>query len=209
MRRRTGTNTKWGAGQGSPPPQGYSLIEVVFVAGLVVTLSAVALPNIQRALDEFRTVGAVRYMAARLERTRAEALARSADVALRFVDEGITYRYAVYVDGNANGVRTADISSGEDRLASHEERLSDQFAGVDLGVVPELPGVDSGAPPGVDPIKLGSGNMATFTPDGTATPGSLYVLGPRGLQFTIRIVGETGRTRILRFDSRNRTWKPL
>ena len=135
--------------------------------------------------------------------------ARSSDVALQFVQEGTRYRYAMYVDGNGNGVRSADISSGIDRLASHEEHLSDQFGGVDLGVVPELPGVDSGAPPGSDPVKLGTGNMATFTSDGTATPGSLYILGPRGMQLTIRIVGETGRTRLLRFDPRNRTWKPL
>src|SRR5262245_48612809 len=114
---RTGPTAMWRSGHG------YTLIEVVFVAGLVATLSTVAIPRIQRALDEFRTVGAARYLGARLERTRAEALARSSDVALRFVQEGTRYRYAMYVDGNGNGVRTADISSGIDRLASHEEHL--------------------------------------------------------------------------------------
>jgi hypothetical protein len=125
------------------------------------------------------------------------------------VQEGASYRYAVYVDGNANGVRSADISDGNDRQVSHDERLPDQFPRVDFGAAPGLPAPDSGAAPGSDPIRLGPGNMATFTPDGTATPGSLYVLGPGGLQLTIRIVGETGRTRILRFDARSRLWKPL
>jgi len=204
MRRRAGPVAVW------RPGHGYSFIEIVFVAGLVATLSAFALPAVQRTLDDFRTVGATRYLAARLERVRIEALTRSADVALRFVQDGLTYRYGVYIDGNANGVRAADIANGIDRLISHEERLVDQFAGVDLGVLPALPGLDpSSAPPGIDPVRLGSGNTATFTPEGTATPGSLYILGPRSVQLVIRIVGETGRTRIFKFDTRSRIWKPL
>ena len=191
------------------PGHGYSFIEIVFVAGLVATLAAVALPGIQRTLDDFRTVGATRYLAARLERVRTEALTRSADVALRFVPDGLTFRYGVYIDGNANGIRAADIANGVDRLISHEERLGDQFGGVDLGVLPGLPALDTSAPPGADPVRLGSGNVATFTPEGTATPGSLYVLGPHSVQLMIRIVGETGRSRIFKFDTRNRVWKPL
>lgn len=204
MRRPAGPVVRW------RPGHGYSFIEIVFVAGLVATLAAFALPGIQRALDEFRTVGGARYLAARLERVRTEALTRSSSVALRFVPDGLTHRYGVYIDGNANGVRAADIANGIDRLISHEERLADQFTGVDIGVLPGLPAVDaSSTPPGNDPVRLGAGNMATFTPEGTATPGSLYILGPHGVQLLIRIVGETGRSRILRFDHRSHVWKPL
>jgi type II secretory pathway pseudopilin PulG len=204
MRHRAGPVAAW------RPGLGYSFIEIVFVAGLVATLAGFALPGIQRTLDEFRTVGATRYLAARLARVRTEALTRSADVALRFVQEGLTYRYGVYLDGNANGVRAADIEDGVDRLISHEERLADQFGGVDLGALPGLPGLEtSSPPPGSDPVRLGSGNMATFTPQGSATPGSLYILGPHSVQLMIRIVGETGRSRIFKFDARNRVWKPL
>jgi len=204
MQRRAGPAVTW------RPGHGYSFIEIVFVAGLVATLAAFALPGIQRALDEFRTVGAARYLAARFERVRTEALTRSASAALRFVPDGLTYRYGVYIDGNANGIRAADITNGIDRLISHEEHLADQFAGVDIVVLPGLPAVDaSSTPPGPDPVRLGSGNMATFTPEGTATPGSLYILGPHGVQLQIRIVGETGRSRLLRFDNRSRAWKPL
>lgn len=204
MRRQAGPAAKWW------PGHGYSLIEIVFVAGLVATLAAFALPGVQRTLDEFRTVGATRYLAARLERVRTEALTRSSDVGLRFVQDGLAYRYGVYIDGNANGIRAADIANGIDRLISHEERLSDQFSGVELGVLPGLPALDaSSTPPGSDPVRLGSGNTATFTPEGTATPGSLYILGPHQVQLMIRIVGETGRSRTFKFDTRNRVWRPL
>jgi hypothetical protein len=49
----------------------------------------------------------------------------------------------------------------------------------------------------------------TFSPIGTATSGSLYVRGPRSAQYVIRIFGETGRTRTLKFDARTRQWGPL
>ena len=83
------------------------------------------------------------------------------------------------------------------------------FAGVDFGALPGLPPVDpGGTPPGTDPIRLGSGNILTFTPLGTASTGSLYVRGRRNSQYVIRIIGETGKTRVLKFDLVSQEWKP-
>ena len=51
--------------------------------------------------------------------------------------------------------------------------------------------------------------MATFTATGTATAGSLYIRGRRDVQYVVRIFGETGKTRILKFNPRTRQWNPL
>jgi hypothetical protein len=85
----------------------------------------------------------------------------------------------------------------------------DQFPGVDFGALPGLPGADASAPPGSDPIRLGASDRVTFTPTGTATPGSLYVRGPGNAQYVVRILGETGRTRVLKFSAGSGTWHPL
>jgi hypothetical protein len=58
-------------------------------------------------------------------------------------------------------------------------------------------------------VKLGSSNLLTFTPMGTSSSGTLYVLGRRNLQYAIRVYGETGKVRALRFDSQTRQWKPF
>jgi hypothetical protein len=50
--------------------------------------------------------------------------------------------------------------------------------------------------------------MAVFTPHGTATPGTLYIRGRGTSQFAVRIFGETGKTRVFRFDAGSHTWKP-
>jgi prepilin-type N-terminal cleavage/methylation domain-containing protein len=192
------------------PGRGYSLIELMFVLGLVAITSGIIAPRLLAGLDDARTRGAARYLASRLQQTRMEAVARNATVALRFmtVDGGLAV--VPFLDGNRNGVRSLDIQRGVDRPLRREERLKDQFPEVDFGTLPDLPAVDgSSAPPDSDPVRLGSSDAVSFTPDGTATPGSLYLLGRGGTQLVVRIFGETGKTRILRYEPRNRTWNPL
>lgn len=192
------------------PGHGYSLVELMFVLGVVTTLSGMALPRMLGSLDDLRARGAARYVATRLQQTRMEAVTRGASAALRFTAADSSFTYASYLDGNRNGVRTLDIQREIDRRIQPDERLRDQFPGVDFGTLPDLPAIDASSPsPGSDPLKLGSSNMATFTAQGTATPGSLYIRGRGNAQFVVRIYGETGKTRILRFDSHSHTWKPL
>ena len=186
---------------------GYSLLELIFATALATTLTAAAVPESLTALGEYRAAGAARYVASRVARVRMEAVARSADVGLRFTAAGSDYEYAVYVDGNRNGIRSRDIQRGVDRQVVPPERLADQFPGVAFGVLPGLPPVDAGGtPPGIDPIKLGSGNLLTFSAQGTSSSGSVYIRGQGAAQYVIRVFGETGRTRILKFDARSRQW---
>ena len=190
--------------------RGYSLVETIFVAGLGVTITAIAVPQLWAGLDDYRSAGAARYIATRLQRTRMEAIARSAAVGMRFVRAGAGYSYAEFVDGNRNGVLTREIDSGIDWAVRPVERLSEQFSGVDFGTLPNLPPIDAGGTaPGSDPIRLGRADIATFTPVGTATAGTLYIVGRHGAQYAVRIFGETGKTRLLRFDRRAGRWKPL
>jgi hypothetical protein len=189
--------------------RGYSLLELIFTAALCVTAGAVAAPLLLTALDDVRMTGAVRYLSARLQQTRMEAVKRSADVGLQFVETAKGYAYAVYVDGNGNGVRTIDIQRGDDRRIGSIEHLADHFSGVDFGVLPGLPPVDAGGSiPGTDPIRLGPSRILTFTAAGTSSSGSLYLRGRRSLQYVIRVLGETGKTRVLKFDLRGHQWKP-
>ena len=189
---------------------GYSLLEIVFVVSLAATTTAAAVPQVLTGVDEYRAAGAARYLAGRMQRTRMEAIVRSTEVAMQFSLATNSYSYAVYVDGNGNGVLTRDIDRGVDQMLGATEHLTDNFRGVDFGAIPGLPPVDSGGtPPGTDPIRLGSGSYASFSANGTSSSGSLYIRGARNIQYVIRIFGETGRVRVLKFDSRAQKCRPL
>src|SRR5262249_28073765 len=147
---------------------------------------------------------------ARLQHARMESVMRSADVGLKFVQSAGGYSYSTYVDGNGNGIRTIDIERGGDPPLKPAERLPAFFYGVDFRVLPGLPPVEpGGAAPDADPIKLGTSNIVTFTAIGSSSSGSLYVLGRKGAQYVIRIFGESGKTRVLKFNPQTKKWKPL
>lgn len=187
----------------------FSFIEIMFVLGTAATVSAVAVPETLATIDDSRTAAAARYVATRLQRARMEAVSRNGSTALRFTSLPDHYEFAGYVDGNRNGVLSRDIQSGVDQLFQPIDRLGDHFSGVDFGAIADLPAVDAGSPPpGDDPIRLGSSDMVTFTPEGTATSGSLYIRGRRGTQYVVRVYGETGKTRVLRFNTGSGQWIP-
>jgi hypothetical protein len=47
-----------------------------------------------------------------------------------------------------------------------------------------------------DPIRFGRSDMVSFSPLGTATPGTFYLAGG-GMQAAVRVTGGTARVRIL------------
>ena len=189
---------------------GYSLLELSMVMALGVTLSAAAVPEYLATIDDVRAHGAARHLSGRFQRARMEAVMRSATVAVQFTQTANGYSYAVYLDGNRNGVLTKDIQKSTDVVIGAVERLPEQFSGVEFGAIPGLPPVDSGGtPPGSDPIRLGAGSLASFTAVGTSTSGTVYIRGARGAQYAVRVFGETGKTRIMRFDPGTRLWRQL
>jgi type II secretory pathway pseudopilin PulG len=190
--------------------RGFSALELLFIVALTGTVCGIAVPPVLNAVEHLRAVGAARYVSTRLQRTRMEAIARSADVGVRFSQTASGYVFTVYVDGNGNGVSSRDILRGVDWPLGSIERLADTFAGVEFGTLPGLPAVDAGgAPPGADPIHLGVSNTATFTAGGTSSTGSVYIRGRGQRQFVVRIYGDTGKTRVLEFEHATRRWKPL
>jgi type II secretory pathway pseudopilin PulG len=188
--------------------RGYSILELVFVMALSATVSAAAVPGYLTAIDDSRAGGAARYISGRFQRARMEAVMRSATVGIQFTQTTSGYSYAVYVDGNRNGVLTRDIQRGVDVQIAAPERLPDQFSGVEFGAVPGLPPVDAGGTaPGTDPIRLGSGNFASFSAMGTSSSGTVYIRSRRDAQYAVRVYGETGKTRLLKFERATGQWR--
>jgi hypothetical protein len=185
--------------------RGRSLLEVLLVLATSFTMGALAIAQTSSAIDEMRTAVAARYVAGRIGSTRIDAVRRSSAVALRFEAVGDDYMYAPYEDGNGNGVRTAEIRNGVDRPLGPFERLGDKFPGVHFELAPGLPDADGQTGTGADGVRIGSAHILTMSADGTATSGTLYIRGRRG-QYAVRVLGVTGRTRMLQYQSGDRVW---
>jgi Tfp pilus assembly protein FimT len=167
----------------------------MFVAATVAIVAAAAVPQLTAGVERTRAASAARYLAGRLAFARALAVARSANVALLLTPDGGTVTSALYVDRNGNGVRTRDIDAGIDTLVAPPVRLADVFPHVVLSL----------ADPS-EALAPETSALLSFTPTGTASSRTLYVRGRDGSQYAVRVLGATGRTRVLRYAPAIRAW---
>jgi len=183
---------------------GYSLVEVLLALALLGMLTTFAAPAFGDALARARAMAAAREMASEMARLRAEAIAKHHRVALRFVPVSGRLVFTPYADGDGDGVGAADIAAGIDPPLGPGRDLPTRFEGADFGLLDQaIPGIPpSGAPlvPGSDPVRFGASDIVTFTPQGTASSGTLYVSDGRDTVFAVVLYGRTGRIRTWRFD---------
>jgi hypothetical protein len=173
---------------------------------LIVMFAGTAIPLAHNSVDRSRAAGAASYVAGRLALARFEAVRRSAYVAIRFLEQSDGYWLQTYVDRNRNGVLSSDIAGGVDLPISAAERIDYHFPDVAFGIQPSVTGIDPGPFNASDPVQIGSTALLSFSPTGSSTSGTLFIRGRRGHQFAVRVLGATGRTRILEFSFGAGTW---
>ena len=198
---------RWGL-SGNAVDTGTTLLELMLGVAIMATLAAMAVPRLLETGDEMQARAAARYVAAQGLSARAHAARTGAAVGLRFEQDRFGYHWTGYVDGDGDGVRMADIARGVDRAFGSPQRLRDLYPAVRFELEPSVPplGGRSSAGSGSDPIRLGRGDILTFSPLGTATSGTLYLRARSSSQYAVRIFGTTGRLRTLRYEDNTGKW---
>jgi type II secretory pathway pseudopilin PulG len=186
--------------------RGSTLVELVCATALLMVLLSAAVPQATGNLDEARAAAAARHVVTRLRWARLEAASRGATIGFQFERSGAGYRWTPYVDGNGNGVRARDIDSGVDQPLAPAEAVSALYAGAEFGMAPDVPPIGTSAPDGsLDPLRIGHTDIVSVSPTGSETSGTLYLRVGRA-QFAVRLLGSTGRTRLLRYARGTRRW---
>ena len=191
-----------------PHERGATLLETVLAACIFVVVVGMAVPLVMAARHEQRLQAAASYLTGRIMLARADAARKGMAIGLRFVTRSGGVGFRSYLDGNGNGVRTADIRSGLDPPLETEMRIGELFGGVRFALSPVVPALGATRPAGAgaDPIRLGASDILTVTPLGTATSGTLYLRNREGHQAAVRVLGATARVQIHRFDFQTRRW---
>jgi type II secretory pathway pseudopilin PulG len=185
---------------------GTSMVELVVVLAAIGALASLSIPATAHSIDAGRARDASGFVAARLRLARQQAAFRTASVGLVFDQIGGRWQMRVCQDGNGTGLRRADIADGTDVCREGPHDLETMFPGVSIDVDPSLRGPD-GEPGSADPVRFGVSDIASFSPEGTGSAGSLYLRSARGQQFAVRVGNITGRTRILKYDIASGTWR--
>jgi prepilin-type N-terminal cleavage/methylation domain-containing protein len=180
------------------PSAGYTLIEIIFAVAVAAVIAAAAVPQVLASLDRSRGLIAAKYLGSRCAHARMLAVTSGASVGLRFTEDARGISFEVFQDGNRNGILTADIVKQIDRPIEPPTHLFDLFPGAEIGLVSGTPVPDA--------VQLGVSDILSFSPAGTATSGTVYVRGRDGTQWAVRVLGATGRTRVLKYEPRGGVW---
>ncbi len=194
----------------NPSSRGASLAElaaVLAILGLVATLSVPALSEI---LSEEALAAASREVATILLTARARAVFQNAEVGVKWVASAGDLVLTVYQDGNGNGVTTADIRKGVDKLVAGPHWLGSRFPGIRFSFVP---GIEGGTDPSgtrigdlTDPIRFGRSNICSFSPTGNASPGTVYLSDRKNRQAAVRVTPTTARVQVWTWHGKKRKW---
>jgi prepilin-type N-terminal cleavage/methylation domain-containing protein len=192
--------------------RGFQLVELVVVLALISMAALIVVPPVLSMSARLRVELAAHELVAALYQARSLAQRQSAYVGIKFYPAGGRVTYACYRDGDGDGVRTADIVAGVDPQVTPLRTLVHLGGRVGFGFPPGPPARDPGDPTHrldrlQDPIRFNDSDIASYGPLGTSTPGSLYVTDGRRELSVVRVLGLTGKVRVMRWDAPTDAWK--
>lgn len=196
---------------GSDSDRGVSLVESLALAVVIAVILAVAVPSLVETRRSAALAGAAGKIRGLMFRCRAAAVMRQRSTGLVF--ERLTtgeWRCFIVLDGDGDGIRRRDIGSGVDEIVSEVLAFAPREAGLGIlggEVVPDPAGRGRLRGRLDDPVRAGRGDIITFTPQGHATPSSVYLTDHRSKMRVLRVYGSTGRVVGLRWQRGWRQWR--
>lgn len=182
------------------------LLVVLLILGLVLALS---LPALSDLLAEEGLATAAREVSGILNMARARAVFQGVDVGVKWISSGGDLVLSVYQDGNGNGVTTADIRKGVDRLVGGPYWLRGKYPGISFSFVPGFDGLDpGGAPIGnvADPLRFGRSDICSFSPIGKASPGTVYLSNRKRRQAAVRVTPANAKIQSFTWHGKSLKW---
>jgi prepilin-type N-terminal cleavage/methylation domain-containing protein len=187
--------------------KGFSLLESLTALAVTAVLALIVVPRLNRSIRRTALRAVAVSLTQLLIDTREQAATLSQGIAVRFFAVDGVWQYARYADGNGNGVRTSEIASGIDPQIEPPRPL---FTGTGFtpGIVEGVPDPDSGAllTKAIPPVNFNHSSLCSFSPEGSGTPGTLYVTDNSGLIAAIRSSGSSGYVHTLFFDPESHSW---
>jgi type II secretory pathway pseudopilin PulG len=187
---------------------GFYLLEAVVAVAIVGAIALCAVPSFATYRRRASMTSQVVELQGIFRSLRMRAIASNRHAGVKFVRVGNQWTYSLYDDGNGNGIRSNEITSGMDRRFAGPSILAPQFNIATIGLLPNSirdPDGDLLAPT-ASAVQFGSSTICSFSPTGSGSPGTIYITDGAGELFAVRVTGASGRVRTLRYSSSRRRW---
>jgi len=192
---------------------GFNLVEMLVALAVILTVATVGVPPLFDLASGLRVEMAAGEMAGILHKARIYSARYNVNVAVKFrtgADGVVTH--ALYLDGDGDGVRNADITTGTDPEVGPPRRLAHLGRRIRFGFPAGEPPRDPGDPRRRmtrldDPIRFNRSDLASFNRRGTATPGSIYLTDGRRHLAVVRVNNRSGKITVLHYDPEAEVWR--
>lgn len=184
---------------------GQTLFEATLVftiLGLLVIAGTNVMDRISRGVSLRAATSELRSI---FQHVRTIAVARDRNVAVKFQLQGEVWTWAVYEDGDGDGVRNDDIQKGKDRQIQRPKRFEHRpsVIGVPRGIVSD-PLAAGKWLQDRSPVRFGASRLCSFSRAGEATNGSVVITDGTNAVI-VQIAGGAGRIGVWRWNGRRWT----
>jgi hypothetical protein len=192
---------------------GLTLVELLVTLAVATLALGIAIPPLAGAAAGLQVRLAAGEAGSALRLARGYAIAHAVHVGVKFrtAPDGAV-SWTLHRDGDGDGVRSEDIDSGADPLVAPRRTLAHFGRRIRFGFPPGTPPRDPADPRRRldrldDPIRFNRSDIASFSPLGGSTPGSLFVTdGARHLA-AVRVAAASARARVIVYDPARERWR--
>jgi prepilin-type N-terminal cleavage/methylation domain-containing protein len=183
------------------PDSGYTITELLTVIAIIGMFSAIAMPGWLTLQRHAAVRAAAEELQSVFRGARMRAIASGRNVGVRFTKSGTDWMYALYDDRNGNGIKTAEINSGVDKIIARPKRVLNTVRYANIAAPSKTITDPDGDPlkPADSPVQFGSTAICSFSPIGGATPGTIYLTDGNGEIWCARVYGTSAKVRLLRY----------
>ncbi len=191
------------------PTRGITLLELLTtlaILSITAGLTAAA-AHAYAGMSSLRA--ASHEIASVFSQARSRALFRNSYAGVKWIARDGDLTLQIHDDGDGDGVRNDDIDSGVDPLFFGPITVKRRWPKVTVAFIPGFLARDpKGNPVGdlSDPIRFGRSDIASFSPAGDCSPGSVWLGDGRSRQALVRLTPGSAAIGIYEWVGSRRTW---
>lgn len=191
------------------PVRGVTLLELLTTLAILTLTTGLSSAAVYAYAGMASLRAASHEIAAVFSQARSRAVFRNIYSGVKWVARDGDLTMEIHDDGDGDGVRNDDIDSGVDPLVFGPISVKSRWPKVSVAFLPGFLARDpKGNPVGdlSDPIRFGTSDIASFSPVGDCSPGSVWLGDGRSRQALVRLTPGSATIGIYEWVAARRTW---